>query len=79
MIEISPSLFQSTSNYQARKYGVRAAMPGFIAKKLCPDLVIVPANFDKYRAVSAEVRATGKCGMMNEMRNSRENRCDAAV
>ncbi|XP_055080391.1 DNA polymerase kappa [Periophthalmus magnuspinnatus] len=47
----------STSNYQARKYGVRAAMPGFIAKKLCPNLVIVPTNFDKYRAVSKEVRA----------------------
>ncbi|XP_036382733.1 DNA polymerase kappa [Megalops cyprinoides] len=46
----------STSNYHARKFGVRAAMPGFIAKKLCPGLVIVPPNFDKYRAVSAEVR-----------------------
>ncbi|XP_030593570.1 DNA polymerase kappa isoform X2 [Archocentrus centrarchus] len=46
----------STSNYHARKYGVRAAMPGFIAKKLCPNLVIVPANFDKYRAVSGEIR-----------------------
>uniref|UniRef100_A0A671TSF2 DNA polymerase kappa n=1 Tax=Sparus aurata TaxID=8175 RepID=A0A671TSF2_SPAAU len=46
----------STSNYHARKYGVRAAMPGFIAKKLCPDLVIVPTNFDKYRAVSKEIR-----------------------
>ncbi|XP_024131239.1 DNA polymerase kappa [Oryzias melastigma] len=46
----------STSNYHARKYGVRAAMPGFIAKKLCSDLVIVPPNFDKYRAVSEEIR-----------------------
>ncbi|XP_020506606.2 DNA polymerase kappa isoform X1 [Labrus bergylta] len=46
----------STSNYHARKYGVRAAMPGFIAKKLCPNLVIVPTNFDKYRAVSGEIR-----------------------
>uniref|UniRef100_A0A8C7FHE3 DNA polymerase kappa n=1 Tax=Oncorhynchus kisutch TaxID=8019 RepID=A0A8C7FHE3_ONCKI len=46
----------STSNYHARKFGVRAAMPGFIAKKLCPNLVIVPTNFDKYRVVSAEVR-----------------------
>lgn len=52
--------FQSTSNYHARKYGVRAAMPGFIAKKLCPNLIIVPPNFDKYRAVSDEVRAPGK-------------------
>lgn len=46
----------STSNYHARKFGVRAAMPGFIAKKLCPDLVIVPTNFDKYKAVSEEIR-----------------------
>ncbi|KAI3372511.1 hypothetical protein L3Q82_022989 [Scortum barcoo] len=46
----------STSNYHARKYGVRAAMPGFIAKKLCPNLVIVPTNFDKYTAVSQEIR-----------------------
>ncbi|KAL3063112.1 hypothetical protein OYC64_002820 [Pagothenia borchgrevinki] len=46
----------STSNYHARKFGVRAAMPGFIAKKLCPNLIIVPTNFDKYRAVSEEIR-----------------------
>lgn len=31
-------------------------MPGFIARKLCPDLVIVPLHFDKYREVSNEVR-----------------------
>ncbi|XP_061672013.1 DNA polymerase kappa isoform X1 [Syngnathoides biaculeatus] len=46
----------STSNYHARKYGVRAAMPGFIGKKLCPHLVIVPCNFDKYKSVSNEIR-----------------------
>ncbi|XP_039614354.1 DNA polymerase kappa isoform X2 [Polypterus senegalus] len=46
----------STSNYHARKFGVRAAMPGFIAKKLCPSLITVPLNFDKYKAVSAEIR-----------------------
>uniref|UniRef100_A0A8C3VV16 DNA polymerase kappa n=1 Tax=Catagonus wagneri TaxID=51154 RepID=A0A8C3VV16_9CETA len=46
----------STSNYHARRFGVRAAMPGFIAKRLCPQLIIVPPNFDKYRAVSSEVK-----------------------
>ena len=46
----------STSNYAARKFGVRAAMPGFIAKKLCPNLVIVPGNMEKYAAVSEVVR-----------------------
>lgn len=42
----------STSNYVARKYGVRAAMPGFIGKKICPELVFVQCNFQKYTAVS---------------------------
>jgi DNA polymerase kappa len=46
----------STSNYLARKFGVRAAMPGFIGKKLCPQLTIVPPNFEKYTAVSKVVR-----------------------
>ncbi|KAH8556279.1 hypothetical protein BGW37DRAFT_6820 [Umbelopsis sp. PMI_123] len=46
-----------TSNYEARKYGVRSAMPGYIALKLCPHLKIVPLNFAKYRAASAKVRS----------------------
>ncbi|XP_051028334.1 DNA polymerase kappa isoform X1 [Acomys russatus] len=46
----------STSNYHARRFGVRAAMPGFIARRLCPQLIIVPPNFDRYRAVSKEVK-----------------------
>ncbi|XP_003391861.3 PREDICTED: DNA polymerase kappa-like [Amphimedon queenslandica] len=46
----------STSNYLARRYGVRAAMPGFIAKKLCPQLVIVKSHFSKYQEVSQTVR-----------------------
>ncbi|XP_037087770.1 DNA polymerase kappa-like [Pollicipes pollicipes] len=46
----------STSNYAARRFGVRAAMPGFIGRKLCPHLVIVPCNFDKYRAASERVQ-----------------------
>ena len=39
-----------------RKFGVRGGMPGFIAKKLCPNLVIVPGNKEKYAAVSEVVR-----------------------
>ncbi|CAG8525339.1 400_t:CDS:2 [Diversispora eburnea] len=46
----------STANYEARKYGVRSAMPGFIARKLCSHLILVPLHFDKYRAVSKSVR-----------------------
>ncbi|XP_071104269.1 DNA polymerase kappa-like [Haliotis cracherodii] len=53
---VGGSSMLSTSNYEARKYGVRAAMPGFIAKKLCPHLVLVKPNFDKYTAVSKQVR-----------------------
>lgn len=47
----------STSNYIARRFGVRAAMPGFIGKKLCPQLVIIPPDFKKYTAVSQQVRS----------------------
>jgi len=50
----------STSNYKARRFGVRAAMPGFIAKKLCPHLVIVPTNMAKYAAVAEQVREVFK-------------------
>ena len=42
----------ATANYVARKYGVRSAMPGFIAKKLCPDLIFIPCNFQKYKESS---------------------------
>ncbi|PSS19256.1 DNA polymerase [Actinidia chinensis var. chinensis] len=38
----------STANYEARRFGVRAAMPGFIARKLCPELIFVPVDFKKY-------------------------------
>lgn len=46
----------STANYEARKYGVRAAMPGFIALKLCPQLKFVETNFAKYEAAAASAR-----------------------
>jgi len=42
----------STSNYVARKFGVRSAMPGFIAKKLCPNLIIVKHHPEKYYQTS---------------------------
>lgn len=50
----------STSNYLARKFGVRAGMPGFIARKLCPQLVIVPTNFEKYGRISKEIHEVFK-------------------
>ena len=45
----------STSNYIARKYGVRSAMPGFIAMKLCPQLKLVEPHFYKYKEESAKI------------------------
>lgn len=44
-----------TTNYEARKYGVRSGVPGFIGKKLCPDMIMMKPNYPKYRAASEEV------------------------
>lgn len=46
----------TTCNYQARKFGCRSGMAGFIAKKLCPQLIQIPLNFEKYTAKAQEVR-----------------------
>ncbi len=46
----------ATCNYEARSYGVRSAMPSAYAKRLCPGLIIVPPNFDKYRHDSKVIR-----------------------
>ena len=48
---------RSTSNYHARKFGVRAGMPGFIGRKLCPDLVLVKPDFVKYRRDAEKIRS----------------------
>lgn len=45
----------STANYVARKYGVRSAMPTAMALKLCPDLVLIPVNFEKYKKASESI------------------------
>ena len=46
-----------TASYQARPFGVRSAMPSATAKRLCPELLFVPARMEVYRAVSRELRA----------------------
>lgn len=46
----------TTASYEARKYGVRSAMSTQQARKLCPDLIIVPVNFSKYRSESQKIR-----------------------
>lgn len=45
----------STSNYIARKYGVKSAMPTAHAMKLCPQLVVVRGNMRKYVEASEQV------------------------
>ncbi|KAJ4357556.1 uncharacterized protein N0V89_002132 [Didymosphaeria variabile] len=47
----------TTCNYHARKFGCRSGMAGFVAMKLCPQLICVPMNFAKYTAKAEEVRA----------------------
>lgn len=45
----------SSANYEARKYGVSASMFIAKAKELCPDLIVVPYEFEKYEMVSEQV------------------------
>jgi DNA polymerase IV len=47
----------AAASYEARTFGVRSAMPGSRARRLCPDLIFVPHRFDVYRAVSQQIRA----------------------
>jgi DNA polymerase-4 len=47
----------TTCNYKARAFGVRSAMPGGEARRLCPGLVTVPPDMARYRAVSKQVMA----------------------
>jgi DNA polymerase-4 len=44
------------ASYEARRFGVRSAMPAVRAERLCPDAVFVPPDFVRYRAVSRLVR-----------------------
>ena len=46
----------TTCDYEARKFGVRSAMPGFKARELCPELIFLPVRFDLYRSESAKIR-----------------------
>jgi DNA polymerase IV len=45
----------AAASYEARKFGVKSAMPSVIAKRLCPGLIFVKHNFTRYTEVSAAI------------------------
>src|SRR3954447_27010873 len=47
----------AAASYEARRFGVRSAMPSVTARRKYPDLIFVKPRFDVYRAVSAQIRA----------------------
>lgn len=47
----------TTCNYVARQFGCRSGMASFVAKKLCPQLILIKQNYHKYSAKAQEVRA----------------------
>eukprot|EP00891_Asterochloris_glomerata_P002603 jgi/Astpho2/2603/e_gw1.00048.8.1_t len=46
----------SSANYEARKYGINAGMFMARAKALCPHLIVLPYDFDKYEAIALSIR-----------------------
>ncbi len=47
----------AAASYEARRFGVRSAMPSATAARQCPQLIFVPPRFDAYKAVSQQIRA----------------------
>jgi DNA polymerase-4 len=47
----------AAASYEARKFGVRSAMPSITAQRQCPDLIFVKPRFEVYKAVSLQIRA----------------------
>ena len=46
----------SAASYEARKFGVKSAMSGNLAIKLCPELIFVRPNFERYSEISKQIR-----------------------
>lgn len=46
----------AAASYEARKYGVRSAMSGYLAKKQCPELIFVKPRFARYKEISEKIR-----------------------
>jgi len=51
----------AAASYEARKFGVRSAMPSVTARRRCPELIFVKPRFDVYREVSQQIRAIFAC------------------
>lgn len=47
----------AAASYEARRFGVRSAMPSLTAVKLCPELIFIHPRFDRYKEVSEKIRA----------------------
>ncbi|GFZ98139.1 DNA polymerase IV [Blastomonas marina] len=47
----------AAASYEARRFGVKSAMPSVTARRLCPDLIFCKSRFDVYREVSGQIRA----------------------
>jgi DNA polymerase-4 len=46
----------AAASYEARKFGIRSAMPSVTAKRQCPDLIFVKPRFEVYREISRQTR-----------------------
>ena len=46
----------AAASYEARKFGVRSAMSGYLARQKCPELIFVKPRFDRYREISLQIR-----------------------
>ena len=46
----------AAASYEARKYGVKSAMSGYKASRLCPDIIFVKPRFDRYKEISQRIR-----------------------
>src|SRR3954464_4247836 len=47
----------AAASYEARRFGVRSAMPSVTARRKCPELIFVKPRFDVYKAISGQIRA----------------------
>ncbi len=53
------------ASYEARRFGVRSAMPAVAAERMCPEAIFLPPDFVRYKAVSHAVRAMEAFNLLN--------------